>query len=116
MRGERDCEYAKAMRSLDAHFSHRANISFERHQFRQAKQEKLEIADQFVLRLFQLSQNYEFGDGKEEQIRDQLIDKCRSRNLRKNEIVRSRWNTSVQKKREIARSMEAAEKQARLIE
>ena len=54
---EHDSEYAKAMRSLDAHFAHQVNIPFERHQFRQAKQEESETADQFVLRLFQLSEN-----------------------------------------------------------
>ena len=67
---ERDSEYAKAMRLLDAHFSHQVNIPFERHQFRQAKQEESETADQFVLRWFQLSENCEFGGAKEEHIRD----------------------------------------------
>ena len=45
---EHDSEYAKAMRSLDAHFAHQVNIPFERHQFRQAKQEESETAGQFV--------------------------------------------------------------------
>ena len=75
--------YAKAMRLLDAHFLPQVNIPFERHQFRQAKQEESETADQFVTRLFQLSENCDFGTSKEEQIRDQLIDKCRSHDLRK---------------------------------
>lgn len=61
---ERDSEYAKAMRSLDAHFAHQVNIPFERHQFRQAKQEVSETADQFVLRLFQLSENCKFGEAR----------------------------------------------------
>ena len=67
---EHDSEYAKAMRSLDAHLAHQANIPFERHQFLQAKQEESETVDQFVLRLFQLSENCEFGEVKEEHIRD----------------------------------------------
>ena len=46
---EHDSEYAKVMRSLDTHFAHQVNILFQRHQFRQAKQEESETADQFVL-------------------------------------------------------------------
>jgi len=112
---ERDSEYAKAMRSLDAHFAHQVNIPFERHQFRQAKQEESETADQFVLRLFQLSENCEFGEAREEHIRDQLIDKCRSHNLRK-KLLEASGTLTLQKAREIARSTEAAESQARSIE
>ena len=52
-----ETQYAKAMRLLDAHFLPQVNIPFERHQFRQAKQEESETADQFVTRLFQLSEN-----------------------------------------------------------
>ena len=102
------------MRSLDAHFAHQVNIPFERHQFRQAKQEESETVDQFVLRLFQLFENCEFGEGKEEHIRDQLINKCRSHNLRKKLLEVSRTLT-LQKPQDIARSTEAAESQARLI-
>ena len=69
------------------HFWPQVNISFERHQFRQAKQEESETADQFVTRLFQLSENCDFGTSKQEQIRDQLIDKCRSHELRKKLLV-----------------------------
>jgi len=78
---ENNSVYAKATRSLDAHFAHQVNIPFERHQFRQTKQEESETADQFVLRLFQLSENCKFGEAKEEHIRDQLINKCRSHNF-----------------------------------
>jgi len=111
---ENDSGYAKAMRSLDAHFVHQVNIPFERYQFRQAKQEESETADQFVLRLFQLSENCEFGEAKEDHIRDQLIDKCRSHNLR-TKLLEASGALTLQKAREIARSAEAAESQARLI-
>ena len=112
---EQDPEWAKAERSLDAHFSHQVNIPFERHQFRQAKQEESETAVQFVLRLFQLSENCKFGEAKEEHNRDQMIDKCRSHNLRK-KLLEARGTLTLQKAREMARSAKAAESQARLIE
>ena len=110
-----ETQYAKAMRLLDAHFLPQVNIPLERHQFRQAKQEESETADQFVTRLFQLSENCDFGTSKEEQIHDQLIDKCRSHNLRK-KLLAVGGKLTLQKARDIARSMEAAESQARSIE
>ena len=113
---EHDTAYAKAMRSLVAHFLPQVNVPFERHQFRQAKQEDSETADQFVTRLFQLAETCDFGTTKEEQIRDQLIDKCRSHDLRKKLLAVTSGKLTLQKARDIARSMEAAESQARLIE
>ena len=107
--------HAKAIRLLDAHFLPQVNIPFERHQFRQAKQEESQTGDQFVTRLFQLSENCDFGTSQEEQIRDQLIDKCRSHDLRKKLLAVSDKLT-LQKAIDIARSLEAAESQARSIE
>ena len=107
--------HAKAIRLLDAHFLPQVNIPFERHQFRQAKQEESQTEDQFVTRLFQLSENCDFGTSQEEQIRDQLIDKCRSHDLRKKLLAVSDKLT-LQKARDIARSLEAAESQAWSIE
>lgn len=110
-----DTEYAKAMRSLDGYFFPQVNIPFERHEFRQAKQDESETADQFVMKLFQLSEHCDFGEAKEEHIRDQLIDKCKSHNLRK-KLLEAGGTLTLQKAREIARSMEAAERQAKQIE
>ena len=110
-----ETQYAKAMRLLDAHFLPQVNIPFERHQFREAKQEESKTADQFMTRLFQVSENCDFGTSKEEQIRDQLIDKCRSHDLRKKLLAVS-GKLTLQKARDIARSMEAAESQARSIQ
>ena len=94
------------MSTLDAHFAHQVNIPFDMHQFRQAKQEESETAFQFVLRLFQLSENCEFGEAKEEHNRDQMIDKCWSHNLRK-KLLEARGTLTLQKAREMARSAES---------
>ena len=110
-----DTEYAKAMRSLDGYFFPQVNIPFERHEFPQAKQDESETADQFVMKLFQLSEHCEFGEAKEVHIRDQLIDKCKSHNLRK-KLLEAGGTLTLQKAREIARSMEAAERKAKQIE
>ena len=55
-----------------------------------------------MTRFFQLSENCEFGTSKEEQIRDQLIDECRSHDLRKKLLAVS-GKLTLQKARDIAR-------------
>ena len=69
------------------------NIPFERHHFRQEKQEESKTAHQFVLRLFQLSEYYEFGEATEEHIRDQLTDRQMQVAQSSQEIAGSEWQT-----------------------
>ena len=68
-----------------------------------------------MTRLFQLAENCNFGEAKEGNIRDQLIDKCRSHDFRKKLLAVS-GKLTLQKARDVARSTEAAERQARSIE
>ena len=113
--GEQDTEYQKAVRTLDAYFKPQVNTPFERHVFRQAKQKTDETLDQYLTRLSQLAENCAFGDVKDEQIRDQFINKCRSHNLRK-KLLESGGTLALKRAQEIARAMEAAENQAKSIE
>ena len=77
----------------------------------------IETVDQFVTRLRQKAQTYEFGDAAtvDEQIRDPVISKCLSHALRRKLLQKGR-NLTLPQLREIARSMEESEKQARSIE
>ena len=52
-----DCEnsYADAVEALTQYFNPKKNIAYERHVFRQAKQNNDETVDNFVIRLKQLS-------------------------------------------------------------
>ena len=108
-------EYESTMQMLDRHFSPQINVPFERHEFRQMNQNESETIDQFVIRLTRQADNCEFGESKKEQIRDQIIDKCKSNELRRKllEMGKALTLDNVQR---IARSMEAAEMQARRIE
>ena len=81
--GEDDDAYKAALRTLDAYFTPQVNVPYERHIFRQMKQEEHETVDQFVVRLSTQAVNCEFGATKNEQIRDQIIDKCKSTELRR---------------------------------
>ena len=77
----------------------------------------IDTVDQFVTRLRQKAQAYEFGDAAtvDEQIRGQVISKCLSHELRRKLLQKGR-NLTLPQLREIARSMEESEKQARSIE
>ena len=75
-------EYKKAVLKLDAHFAPHDNIPFERHQFRMMAQENSETVDHFIVRLTRQAENFDFGSTMREQIRDQVIDKCKNTTIR----------------------------------
>ena len=86
--GEDDDAYKAAPRTLDAYFTPQVNVPYERHIFRPMKQEEHDTVDQFVVRLSNQAARCEFGATKNEQIRDQIIDKCKSTELRRKLLVK----------------------------
>ena len=107
----------KAKATLNKYFKPQANVPYERLCFRETSQLANETVEQFVTRLRQKTQTREFGDAAtvDEQIRDQVISKCLSHELRRKLFQKGR-NLTLPQLREIARSMEESEKQARSIE
>ena len=95
----------------------KGNVPYERLCFRETSQLANETVEQFVTRLRLKTQTGEFGDAAtvDEQIRDQVISKCLSHELRRKLLQKGR-NLTLPQLREIARSMEESEKQARSIE
>ena len=93
-----------------------ANVPYERLCFRETSQLANETVEQFVTRLRQKAQTCEFRDAAtvDEQIRDQVISKCLSHELRRKLLQKGR-NLTLPQLREIARSIEESEKQARSI-
>lgn len=78
-------------------------------------QKEYETIDQFVMRLTRQAENCEFGENKKEHIRDQVIDKCKSNGIRRKLLEMGKTLTLDDVQR-VARSLEAAEHQARRIE
>lgn len=72
-----------AVDKLTEHFCGKTNTTFERHLFRGFKQEKSEKIESFVIRLRQQAERCEFGDKLDENIRDQITEKCASVKLRR---------------------------------
>jgi hypothetical protein len=114
--GETDNVYKTAIRKLDGYFLPKLNVAYERHVFRQLKQEDETVA-QFVSRLKQQGLNCEFGDeaAKNEQIRDQVVDACKSSNLRR-KLLQKGTALTLDNVLELARAMEAVDLQMKRIE
>ncbi|KAL3187041.1 hypothetical protein MRX96_026133 [Rhipicephalus microplus] len=65
--------YDAVTRAFAKHFVPRTNVIYERAKFNSRKQEAHESVDAFVTELYRLAETYEYGDLKEELIRDRLV-------------------------------------------
>ena len=103
-------EYEKTVRTLDAYFATKLNEPYDRYVFRSMTQQDGETVDQFIARLRKQAQNCNFHDPNVD-IRDQVIDKCRSSVLRRKLLGKE--NLTLTKVQEVARAMEAVDLQAK---
>jgi len=99
-------DYQKAEDALTVHFGTQINIPYERHLFREMVQEENVTVDQNAVRLRRKAQQCDYGDQMEVQIRDQIVSKCRSNELRRKLLEKSQALT-LQNLQEIARNCEA---------
>ena len=70
--------YDEAVAALNAHFQLQVNVTFQRHVFHRKCQESHKTVSQFVVRLWKLSQQCEFG-AETAFICDQVVNKCISK-------------------------------------
>ena len=111
---EGDDDYTIAKKTLTNHFTPQSNVPYERHTFRSMAQESNETIEQYVTRLRMKAETCEFTND-DEQIRDQVVEKCASHHLRRKLLEKGRALT-LQQIRDIARALEDSERQARSIE
>ena len=104
---------AEALGALNTYFQLKRNIAFERHLFRQAKQQEDETVDNFMVLLSKLSLGCDFKDEvqKNEMIRDQVVDCCKSTELRKKLLSES--ELTLEKIRTVSRTFELSSSQAK---
>ena len=95
--------FAETIKTLDDYFTPKANATFERH--------FCCVVDQFVCRLQQKAVSCEFGD-VDEAICDQLIDCCRSSNLRR-KFLEKTGTVTLKNLQDIAQAMEALDMQVK---
>ncbi|KAK7106395.1 hypothetical protein V1264_017657 [Littorina saxatilis] len=110
---ERGDSYDEAVAALDAYFKPQQNFTYERHVFRQIAQMPEETTAQFVTRLRQQATNCNFADKVDENIRDQVIDKCRDKRLKSKYLEKG--TLTVNQLLDIARAHEAAARQLKMM-
>ena len=113
--GEGETVYIVAMEQLDQYFMPQATVPYERHRFRTMAQLPTESVDQFMTRLRERAEYCEIGNAKDENIRDQVIEKCMSSRLRRKLLEKGRGLT-LEQLQNTTRSMEASDRQAGAIE
>lgn len=110
-----DDAYSTAMRKLDTHFAPKLNTPYERHVFRQMSQKTDETVDQFVARLRRQAENCEFSDKLEENVRDQVIDKCSS-SLFRRKLLEKGQSLTLAIAQDLGRTMETVAIQVQRME
>lgn len=111
---EGDDDYAKCVATLKKYFSSKVNFSVERYNFRSIRQSDTETVDQYITRLKQQVVLCDFND-PDAQIRDQIIEKCKSHKLR-TRLLEQGPGLTLDNVRTIARTLESAQKQAKELE
>ena len=110
-----DETYSKTVECLDKYFIPQKNVPYERHLFRQTVQSEGETVNSFVTQLKQLISSCGYAvEQQDDVIRDQVIEKCCSRQLRVR-LLREH-NLKLPRLLDMARAHEAAETQARQME
>lgn len=100
-------EFDKAVTCLNYVSASQENVPFS-----QLKQTKGETVDQSVVRLRQKADTCDFGDNRDNCIRDQIIEKCLSTTLQK-KFLETGKDLTLNGLLEIARAYENAEMQAK---
>lgn len=80
--------FEEAVARLNAFFLPKENTTYERHLLRQMKQNAGESIDTFTIRLRIQADRCGFGDKMEENIKDQIIQNCKSATLRRDLLKR----------------------------
>lgn len=107
-------DYEMAIAKLNEFFEPKKNSTYERHMFRLIKQEKNEKVGIFVMRLRTRADKCDFGDTLEDNVKDQIIEKCLSPKLRR-ELLKL-GDAPLDKVLKAAKIFEAIEEQSKTFE
>ena len=103
-------EYAIALSKLNMYFTPIVNVPYTRHVFRQMKQNEGETILQFVTRLRIVANDCDYGNNRDDFVRDQVIEKCLQKSLRVKFL--SERGITLSKLLEMSQAHESANRQA----
>ena len=110
-----DCkDHASIMAKFDAFFKIRRNIIFERAQFNRRNQQPGESAEQYIMALYSLAANCEYGALQDEMIRDQLVVGIRDTVL--SEKLQLDTDLTLEKAKKSIRQREAIREQQTILD
>ena len=95
-------DYQKAVDALNTYFKPKVNATYARHAFKQLQQGEKEAVLQFFTRLRRAAKDCGYGGDRDNQIRDEVLQKCKSQYLRRRLLVEEKGLT-------IKRTLEIAE-------
>jgi hypothetical protein len=108
-----ETKYAATKRALSEYFSPADNTEYHIYKFRAAKQLSNESVDEFSTRLMKLAEHCNFTN-KEQEIKSQIIQSCRSKKLRREALQNKRWD--LKSLLDQARTFDLVDRQAAEIE
>ena len=102
-------KYEKVLSQFDNFFKVRKNIIFERSRFNRRNQSSDESAEQYITCLHQLADNCEYGEMKDEMIRDRLVVGIKDQTL--SECLQMEPDLTLDKAKKMVRQREAVKEQ-----
>lgn len=105
--------YEETVEKLNGFFLPKTNSTYERHILRQMKQKDDEKIEVFVLRLRSQAERCGFGDQLNDNIKDQIIEKCTSAALRK-ELLK-KGDAELEEILRVAKAFEAVNEQEKMF-
>ena len=102
-------KYARVVKKFDEFFRVRHNVTFERACFNKRNQLPGESAENYITVLHQLAESYEYGNIKDEMIRDCLVVGIRDESL--SERLQMEVNLNLDTAKKLIRQREAVQQQ-----
>ena len=105
--------YTAVLAAFDAFFKVRRNVIFERARFNRRNQQEGESVEKYIVALYSLSENCEYGDLRDEMIRDRLVVGIKDVSL--SERLQTDPNLTLEKAKRATRQREAVHEQQLLL-
>lgn len=106
-------KYTQVIAKFDAFFQVRKNVIFERARFNRRNQEGGESAEQFITSLYSLAENCNYGDLKDDLIRDRIVVGIRDKAL--SERLQLDPELTLEKAKKVVRQREAVQEQQQIL-
>ena len=110
---EESKEYDTVIGKFDAFFKVRKNVIFERARFNRRNQLEGELAEQYIMELYRLADNCDYGAMRDEMIRDRLVVGIRDGQL--SERLQLDAELTLEKAKKMVRQREAVHDQQQAL-